>query len=329
MKYIIFIVGLSFSIYITSFICQKDYNVSLMSRQHTQIAKGVSIFFVLFAHIGGLLNFRYFTPLGGIGVTVFLIVTGFGLNESFKKKGLSKYWRSKIANVWFPFFLIRIIILLYEHLILGTEINAIKIVKDIFLIDIYQPYGWYLQLLFFWYVVFYIISSLFKHNKLRVFILLIISLSFVFFPNGLWAEQAISFIAGVMMSEVKSKEGVLEKYFSSKKILIFFISTGLLSLLLKQFDFVRELPSLIYNIVELTIKFPLGLALLIVIFSYQKIFNNSFISIMGKYSYSIYLIHAYTILFLVYPTYLNIIIFFIITFLSTMLFNWIIKFIIN
>ena len=39
-------------------------------------------------HYAGCKGVRYLTPLGGVGVAIFLVLSGFGLNESFKNNNI-------------------------------------------------------------------------------------------------------------------------------------------------------------------------------------------------------------------------------------------------
>lgn len=59
-----------------------------MSKDHTTIAKGLAMFCVMLCHYMGHFGggVTYFTPLGGTGVAAFLILSGYGLNESWKKR---------------------------------------------------------------------------------------------------------------------------------------------------------------------------------------------------------------------------------------------------
>ena len=59
-----------------------------LSRDNTMVYKGVAITSVILCHFMGTFgsgNVTLFTPLGGIGVAIFLILSGFGLNESWNK----------------------------------------------------------------------------------------------------------------------------------------------------------------------------------------------------------------------------------------------------
>lgn len=61
-----------------------------MSKAHTNIFRGLAAFIIVFQHVGGGFGTRVFTPLGGTGVAMFLIASGYGLNESYKRRLLKK-----------------------------------------------------------------------------------------------------------------------------------------------------------------------------------------------------------------------------------------------
>lgn len=62
----------------------KDFK--FMAVKHTNICRAVAAIIIILQHVAGSFGLRYFTPLGGIGVAMFLILSGYGLNESYKKK---------------------------------------------------------------------------------------------------------------------------------------------------------------------------------------------------------------------------------------------------
>lgn len=86
-----------FILYIIGFLIPRIDNndFGFMSRSHTYICRGVAAIIIICQHVAGGFDIRYLTPLGGIGVAVFLVLSGYGLNESFKRKGIGGYWRNK------------------------------------------------------------------------------------------------------------------------------------------------------------------------------------------------------------------------------------------
>lgn len=63
----------------------------------------------MLCHVTGSFAFVLFTPLGGIGVAMFLLLSGYGLNESYKKSGLKGFWRKKLLRVALPYVLFRLV----------------------------------------------------------------------------------------------------------------------------------------------------------------------------------------------------------------------------
>ncbi|MFI3327051.1 MAG: hypothetical protein R3Y35_12910 [Clostridia bacterium] len=83
-------------------------NSEFMSFAHADIYRGIATLIIILQHVSGLYGTRLFTPLGGIGVAIFLISSGYGLNESYKKLGdinllkyTQKYWKSKLFRVFY------------------------------------------------------------------------------------------------------------------------------------------------------------------------------------------------------------------------------------
>lgn len=58
---------------------------TFLGRNSSDIMKGIAILCVVICHFMGTYGqgIRIFTPLGGIGVSIFLILSAYGLNESW------------------------------------------------------------------------------------------------------------------------------------------------------------------------------------------------------------------------------------------------------
>lgn len=57
---------------------------TLFNRNFTDSLRGIAILLVITSHIAGAIGTNLCTPLGGIGVALFLFLSGYGLNESYK-----------------------------------------------------------------------------------------------------------------------------------------------------------------------------------------------------------------------------------------------------
>lgn len=87
MKLTLVLVGILIVVYIITEFAQKDKSeFEFMSRTHTTVIKGLGAILVILQHVGNALGTRLTTPLGGTGVAMFLIVSGYGLNESYKSR---------------------------------------------------------------------------------------------------------------------------------------------------------------------------------------------------------------------------------------------------
>lgn len=123
--------------------------VKICDKCITECYRGAAIILIVLQHCSGKLGTNIFTPLGGIGVAVFLLLSGFGLTESFKKKGMKGFLKSKLWRVWIPFFLFYIgIYLLYDnHNYKNLILNVCSIRQDDY---------WYVHYMLRCYVVFWI-----------------------------------------------------------------------------------------------------------------------------------------------------------------------------
>ena len=143
MKNFIEFIFIWFVLYIIGLIIfrRKSNDFDFMSKSHTNICRAVAALIIIFQHVAGGFGLRYFTPLGGIGVAMFLILSGYGLNESFKHKGIGGgYWKTKIVRVLIPYILVCFMVVLCDTLA-G--------------VDVYIHHYWYLDIMLLWYLVFY------------------------------------------------------------------------------------------------------------------------------------------------------------------------------
>lgn len=65
-------------------------NINFLDKDSTDMMKGMAILCVVLCHYMGTFGqgITVFTPLGGIGVAIFLILSAYGLNESWNQGGV-------------------------------------------------------------------------------------------------------------------------------------------------------------------------------------------------------------------------------------------------
>lgn len=304
MKYLFFTLVMLLCIYLALH-SEKD-KISFLSKEHSYSIKGVAIILIILNHMGGIYGIRYLTPLGGIGVSMFLICSGYGLTTSYNKNGLKNYWIKKINYVLIPYMTIEILVTLFRN-----ENTFRNVILDLFILNTKHPYGWYLKLLLLWYIVFFIIGKLGLLSKSKVYLFYVLSILMIVYPDSLWAEQALSFPIGVTLTYYKDDIlKIIDEKRYLYKILLF---TGIIFLGIKQIDILNEIPYFIFNIIQMLIKLPIACSICIYIYIFSEKIKNNLFREVGVISYSLYLIHGYTINCLIDLNYINIVFFLMIT----------------
>lgn len=241
------------------------------------------------------LGLRVFTPLGGIGVSLFLIMSGYGLEESFKRKGIDGFWINKFYKIWIPY---AIVLTFTKFSTFSFDVHTIM---HYCCID--SPF-WYISFLFYNYLLFYVCHKFEVLQKYRFLIFFTFAIILFFFDTRIRAEQSFSFVTGMLLSTNKK---TFCSWLSRKRLawtiisLLYAISMS--ALLAKQMPVVRvqiEHVRLFQNFMDLAIKFPFAIATAFVLaarFSFIRngkrgILNgNRFCGFCSKISLELYIIH--------------------------------------
>lgn len=245
----------------------------VISRESSNSLKGIAVLLILICHmLGGGFGYRIFTPLGGIGVSIFLFLSGYGLNESFTAKGLSHFWKNKLIRLLLPYILWLIILIPVSYIMYGEILWFYRY--------------WYIEYLFIWYFLFWILKSFVPQYSDLLLLLFAISSFFIF--SNIRSEQSLSFVCGVFFSSKKNKI-VCYKSDHYKLIALLSLALGVVCLGAKQLEVLRSFgeESLLVRSCQLGIKFPIGLA--IILFYSPKGMEKIF-SALGALSLEIYLV---------------------------------------
>ena len=162
-------------------------------------------------------------------------------------------------------------------------------ILDITLLKPLYHNGWYLSYLLLWYVIFYITRKIKILDRYRVVIFIIVSIILFFTQREIRAEQSFSFLLGILLSEKKEQHNKVFLIRNGVVLILF----GVCFLALKQFPIVRSAHPLIMNMIQLFIKLPIGLGVLILIYFIGKYINISWLKWIGLISYELYLVHGY------------------------------------
>lgn len=249
-----------------------------ITRNNSAFLKGIAILLVMANHVIGKIGNTPGTILGAIGVSVFFILSGYGLNESFKKKGVSNFWGKKVKNIWLPYICISI----PAMFVLGA--SAKDFLLDVTFLKPYYCYGWYLQILALFYVVFYFSARL--KNELTYFLLWISVCILVYvFLYDVAQINALAFFLGIVISKYKA-----HKVVSGKILAICAFSCAMVGIMAFKFIPIENglwLPRL--QVVQISI------ALMLILMSVAFNAENKILMWVGAVSFELYIIHGWVI----------------------------------
>lgn len=85
----------------------------ILSRQNTQWMQGISALMIMLMHFvmktGDYPSFL--NILESLGVAVFLFISGFGINESYKANDLKGFWQKRVTRVMLPCWIVYLFML--------------------------------------------------------------------------------------------------------------------------------------------------------------------------------------------------------------------------
>ncbi len=263
--------------------------------------RGLAIFAVVFSHIGYFLSSdtRFLFPysiLAGVGVNLFLFLSGFGLTVSHLKSPLSvaDFYRKRLSRLFIPLWVVISAVLLIDFFMLGRTYPLPEIVNS-FLgfyprADVTQNLNsplWYFTIILFYYLIFPLTFTrkipLLSPILVLVLSLFLLNLKLPVDPDvvKLYKLHTLAFPLGMLFG--LSIQKIKFKLNPILKILIFTASV-LIFLYTSVHSGVGEDPK-----IEQSISLITTLSLM-VIFSLSR-FDFKLLSVFGIYSYEIYLIH--------------------------------------
>ena len=221
-------------------------------------------------------------------MAMFFFYSGYGLFLSADKEN---YLKSFFRNRFLPLYCFHTVLIAVYSLwtILLDKNLSIKAVIGSFLFgETVITFGWYMQTTFIMYLVFLLIFSVFKSKNLRLILFGIASVAYFVLCDmsslGSWWYQTIfALTLGMIYCYKKDKiDKILKKY----SILVF-IATSILFIIFALLRFESIMFTVLYSLL-----FVCAAVSLSYILCETKIINNSFFSLLGKYSLEIYLTHG-------------------------------------
>lgn len=315
MKYFALLTFLILVSYLLGFI-KKPEKYQWMDRNYTTAIKGFSILTVVWAHSGARLSVGGIQFIAGIGVALFLMCSGYGLEISYEKNGLKGFWRKRLLGVCLPFWVVELVGML------ATGTFSVKTyLLDFCFLRPATGYGWFMGYIVICYLIFYAVKKLVKDGRMQMTALfgafaIWFVLDSVFFANPnmpfLRARQMLSFPVGVLLAVNKDK---IERTLTKTKNILILTGGGTVCLLfmaITQLNVVKNLPYLVSNAMALLTCLPMAIGTMVFGKSFGGLFENKMLAVTGMISYEIYLVHAFT-LGMIKPSAVSVIAFVVVT----------------
>lgn len=287
----------------------------IFSKLDTDNLKGFAIIAIVLSHIGYFLDdndrFLYpFSVFAGVGVNLFLILSGYGLTMSMLQKRLSigQFYRHRLFKIYLPLWIVLITLFLVFTIFQGSHLEFGQMLKNLLgffpQADIYLNINsplWYITPVIFYYLLFpilfykkfpiisagllFIISFYLVKLNLPISepVLKLYKLHILAFPAGIVLAYLITKIRNI---KLKNK-GIISNFNSSKlihtRIFILILLSGLLGYLAIESEVGETIEAeQSYSLISVFIILMIGL-----IMPFRVLLLEKF----GKLSFEIYLIH--------------------------------------
>ena len=278
----------------------KGFDNDYLSITAGRSLRGVFAIVVVFHHLAQKMDagvlFDIFSKFGFLAVSVFMFLSGFGLqkshmkSESYRKKFLLR----RIPQVLFPYIIVNVLFWLMYALD-----GKIYSVKDIALTfakgEPLVSYSWYIVNILIFYVVYWLLMLLFKKRYLLmiigavVFYIVYAAFCFKMRFNSYWYSSSHLFILGMVWAVYEDKIlGIIKKRY-------IFISAASLVLFLALFIIKSYHPKMVTGkVLPLTITMTASalFMLLVILYSLRVKFGNRILEFLGNCSLEIYLVQG-------------------------------------
>ena len=277
----------------------------------TQELKGFAILTILFGHIGYFLSanqeFLYpFSIASGMGVNLFLFLSGYGLTISQLKKGDSPlaFYKRRLSKLFIPFWIVLSTFLILDFVVLGKTYSVQFLLQAPFGIfthaDMYTDFNspfWYFSFILLFYILFPLLFN--KRWPWATAILLYIAVRTLVAADlpqltdiiGMYEVHMLAFPLGILFAwgiqtQTKFKNTIVElcqKY----AYLTYPLAISILPAWIAYFGIHSDVGQIasIEQRTSLLIMFAV-----LLLFTIKKK-ESQFLSIFGLFSYEIYLLH--------------------------------------
>ena len=280
-----------------------------MYLDNTNSIKGIFVWLIVFCHKTKYIikrDYLFINICGNLGqqvVSMFFFYSGYGIFESFKKKGhvYIKTLPKKGFILFMKAQIVNLSILLIYKFFFNIKITIKKYLLSIIFKTSLEYSNWFpFTIILFYNYSFISFNSVENKYFLGIIIITLICFSHIFYvynyyyPKALYSVDTVfSFVIGLYYSFFKK---IIDKIIIKSDIYYFFIVSALITFYSKVFIY--------HNLINLSARNSC-FSLLVVLISMKIKFNNEFLLFLNSHSYSIYLLHRIVISFVKRKNYLN------------------------
>lgn len=259
------------------------FNDKYLAKNNTDVLKGLSVVVIIIHHLSlflvdnGIFK-TIFTRMGFLAVSIFLILSGYGLMFQFtrKKDGYFKgYFKNKILRLYLIFVFANIISTLAINVFLNNEYSIMDVIESSLLMNFADGRAlWFVAVILYFYVVFYL-SFKFLNDNMAILIMFgsvgIWIMVNVFLHHGTWFyNTSICFPLGIIVA--KYNEQIFRVF---KKYYLLLLPISVVLFLLSMFFYIKGKDNLQFIIPVIFIMLILLTLMKIELRSKSLIFMNS------------------------------------------------------
>lgn len=301
---LLYIVYIFFCLFGLKFLIGK-YNPKYLSKEQCNAVKGFFIVLVFFSHInqyiyksgfdpltfGDIIYFRLTKAIGQLMVTMFLFISGYGIMESYKKKGIAyiKTMPKRRILITLLNFDVAVLCFVALNIFLGNKLSFTKVMLSLIAWDSVGNSNWYIFCILLCYLLAFIVFYFYekylpKDNKkyipvlVTLFILTISTIIILsYYKQPWWYNTMLCFPFGMLYSTMKEKmEVVIQKHYY-----ICFLLLILLFIVARYTPF--SMKGLTYNIESIFF------VMIVILFMMRTKLNNKYLQWMGQKLFPLYI----------------------------------------
>lgn len=254
-----------------------------ISREYTNSLRGLSALIIIVFHLGMAWNFpRIINVWGGIGVAIFLFLSGYGMHESFQRNGLSSFWSKRIRRIAIPYWIVTTVLFLWRGLDTWPAY-----LRAIFFIE---SELWFIVCIAKWYLIFWIIMRFF--GKYADILLILSGVLTLLFAQHYESEQAFSFVSGVFLSKYYGKIATTDnlKILLVATVLLLF---GIFIMAVKALPSVQMMKETVFfHALLMGVKLPIGISIAMFFYLLPRLQKSLLLRLSGLASLELYMVHA-------------------------------------